>query len=345
MKWIFICTAALIAPLAGAEPETFAEEDPCHPDLFKQNDQICSFHGELLYWTVAEGALDYALKMSHSAWGPSPSYAQGRFESANYDMDPGFRVSLLYFRALHYWEVKWQYTRMTCVGRDRLSKPDADQEFLTGTWPQITTAPLAGATSHIHLNYNVFDMGVDRVFFPNPHLRLRITGGAVVAWMDQDWKVRYFDSAPHTTTIRNRWRFTGAGLKTGSMVDWFWTNDIYMTGAANVGVLMGMYSNHSRQSTTYQPTASDNTTIPVRDAFYRDTRPTFTAQMLLGPSWQKNYPNNRIEVFAGFEANLWFNLQEIYRSTSNNSFGAKETWINTSLMSLYGVTTRLTVDF
>ena len=324
--------------------------DPCfipdgEPDLFKRCDQIYSAHAEFLYWAVGEGGLDYALKMRSSAWGPSPSYAQGRFENAQYGMAPGFRLGFLFFRAPHYWEIRWQYTRMTNRGKDHSSKPTPNDQFLTGTWPQISNQPLSGIQSHIHLNYNMFDWFVIRVFFPNPHLRLRILGGACAAWMDQDWKLRYYDSTPNTTTIRNKWHFVGAGLKSGSMVDWYWTGDLYMTTAGYFGILLGSYSNHSRQTTTFQPTANDNTSVPIRNNGYLDTRPTVTMQMLLGPSYQKNFPCNRIEFFAGFEVTSWFNLQEIYRSTSGSPQNAKETWINSSMMALYGLSTRLTVDF
>jgi hypothetical protein len=337
MKWVLFC-AAVIA-LQG-------EEKPvCPPDLFKQNDQVYSGQVEFLYWTITESDLDYALKMRHAAWGPSPSYAQGRFETAEYQLDPGFRVCLNYFRAPHYWELKWQYTRLTCRGDNNTGKPTTDSKCITGTWPQITPAPLAGAKSHIHFNYNVFEMLVDRVFFPNPHLRLRVLGGGLTSWMDQDWKIRYYDSAPHTTTIRNRWHFVGAGLKSGMMADWYWTGNIYMTAMGSISALIGAYSNHAKQTTTYQPLPSDNTAIPIRDTSLHDTRPVFSAQMLLGPSWQKNFPRNRVELFAGFEMNLWMNLQEIYRSTSGGPFDAKETWINASTLALYGLTTRLTVDF
>jgi hypothetical protein len=347
MKWI-VRSALLFAipmyaaaggkqPCPGQEPE---------PDLFKKNDQICSFHAEFLYWTVAEGALDYALTMKQPAWGTTPSYAQGNFETANFDMDPGVRVSFLYFRAPHYWEVKWQYTRIGFNGDDKVSKPVADQEFITGTWPHILTAPLATATSHIHLNYNLFDMSVDRVFIPNPHLRLRVIAGAEMAWINQDWKVRYSDSAANCTTIRNKWDFIGGGLKSGTMVDWYWNSyNIYMTAQGSFGLLIGSYSNDAKQTTSVQPTAADNPAIPIRNASYQDTRPVFTAQMLFGPSWQKNYPKNRVELFAGFEMNMWFNLQEVYRSTASVASAAKETWMNTGLLSLYGLTTRLTVDF
>ena len=118
-----------------------------------------------------------------------------------------------------------------------------------------------------------------------------------------------------------------------------------MTAAGYVGVLMGEYSNHAKQTTTFQVTPNDNTAVPVRDTSYHDTRPAASLQMLLGPSYQKNFCNSRVEIFAGFEITTWVNVQEIYRSTSGGPTVAKETWINSSLFSLYGLTTRLTVDF
>ena len=321
------------------------KEAPFDADLFKKDAQIFSADVGFLYWAAAEGALDYAISMNHAAWGPSASYAQGNFDRAGFGMNPGFRLGLRYFRAPHYWEVEWQYTRFTGQGINEVNKPAPDQQYLTGTFPQITTFPLTKATSSIHLNYNVGDMVVTRVFFPNPHLRLRILGGALMSWMSQDWNVHYYDTASNTTSIRNSWQYIGGGLKSGSMVDWYWTGDLYMTAMGTISLLVGTYSNHSKQTTTFSPTVNDDPSVPVRNAEYRDVRPAFSAQMMLGPSWQKNYPKNRVEVFAGFEANMWMNLQEVYRSTASSASSAKETWINTGVLTLYGLTTRLTVDF
>ncbi len=359
MRWILICGTAFALPLdamsmkvSGPEemrlaietPEP-AEEVPFDADLFRKDVQVFSGHLEFLYWTVDEGALDYALKMRHSAWGPSPSYAQGRMESGTFGWDPGFRASFSFFRATRYWEVRWSYTRLTVRGNDCENKPSNPTKFITGTWPQITTGALASAKSHLHMNYNVVDMNVDRYFVPNPHLRMRVLGGFIVAWIDQDWKVRYTDSSLHNSIIRNRWSFTGAGLKSGMTFDWFWTNDIYVSAVGTTAVLIGSYSNTSEQRTNFQPTPADNTAVPIRDMDFRDTRPAFTMQMMLGPSWQKNFCNARYEVFVGYEINLWANLNQIYHSTSGGPSEAKETWINSSLTGLQGLTTRFTMDF
>lgn len=364
MKWIIASATALLlinpahAMHKKGEPDPAPEKTYPAPksktdhaqaydaDLFKKDIQGFSGHLEVLLWTVAEGTLDYALKMNHSAWGPSTAYATGNYETATFDVDPGFRVGLTYFRAPHFWESNWSYTRMTSTGKNVSNKPGSATEYLVGTFPQILNAPLSSAKSSIHLNYNVFDWTVDRVFFPNPHLRLRVMGGATTAWMEQDWIVRYTDANPFTTTMTSEWQFVGAGLKTGSMVDWYWTGDLYMTGVFTFGTLIGAYSNHSELTTNYQPTGSDNSTVPVGDSMYKDARAVFTAQFLLGPSWQKNYEKTRIEIFTGFEANLWWNLQEVYRSSGNtNPFGTQQTFMNSGLLALYGFTGRVTFGF
>ncbi len=351
MKWTVLSIVFCLPLIAMAKQTPTTYECCCYdelegePDLFKRYDQVFSGSAEFLYWSVTEGGLDYALKMKRDAWGPTPTFAQGHFKNATYGMDPGFRLGFLFFRAPHYWEVRWQYTRMTSRGKNSASKPAEPQQFLTGTFPHILTNPLTGAHSRIHLNYNVFDWLVDRVFFPNPHLRLRVVGGATVAWLDQDWKVIYNDASPFFTTIRNRWDFVGAGLKTGTMFDWYWTWDLYMTAQGFLGVLMGSYSNRAEEMTTFQPTNADNPTVPVRDAHYKDARPAMTAQMMVGPSYQKNFCSNRLEIFAGFEMNVWFNLQEVYRSTQAAAQFAKETWMSSGMLALYGLTTRITLDF
>lgn len=343
MRWRLACSICFAATLFGGPPET--RSPAFDDDLFKRDAQVISVHGEFLFWRVQEGALDYALKMRSAAWGPSTSYAQGKFEKATYNGDPGFRIATSFFRAPKYWEIWAVYTRLTARGQNSASKPEPTDQFITGTWPQVTTAPLSGATSRIHLNYNVADLLIDRWFSPNPHLRLRMLGGAGVAWINQDWKIHYNDAAGRVTKVRNRWSYTGGGFRMGTSIDWYWQSDFYVTASATTAVLMGTYRNRAEQTTDYQPTAADNTSVPIRKADFRDARPVFSVQAYLGPSWQKNFPKNRVEVFVGYEMNVWFNLQEVYRSTGGGPSDAKETWINTGLLTLQGLTTRVTVDF
>ena len=342
MKWLLgacICSTLVLQ----AVPKSPNGKQPAFDaDLYRKNEQVWSAHAEFLFWRVQEGSLDYALRMKQPVGGP-PYYAQGTVKKATFNGDPGFRVAASFFRAEHFWDVKGQYTRLTATGSNSTGKPDASTQYLTGTWPQITTNPLSGARSDIHMNYNVFDLWVDRVFNPNPHLRMRIIGGGSTAWINQDWKVRYYDSTGISTSIRNRWSYAGGGLLFGAMFDWYWGLNVYMTALGKMGTYIGAYHNRASQKSGFP---GSNPDVPVLNTDFHDCRPAFTIQGYLGPSWQKNFPRNRVEVFLGYEVNTWFNLQEVYQSTAaTGAYTGGQTWIDTGLIALQGLTTRVTVDF
>lgn len=331
-----ILTFALI-PFAASS----SQQKPIVPydaDLYHKDQEVVSTHGEFLYWTVQEGAIDFAQKMNH----PAPAelaFGIGKIHSANYEIDPGIRFAVSYFNAPKFWEVRAQYTHLISRGKDRVGQPDlANEEYITGTWPQVLNNPLAHAHSAIEFNYNLFDLTVDRMFIPNPHLRLRMVAGLGAAWIQQDWKIHYFDTTLQQTTIRNRWHYVGAGLRSGLMTDWFWGNDVYLTGSVSMGIYMGSYHNRSKQTASILSNS-------ISDTNFSDTRPAYSAQFLLGPSWQKNFTCYRMEIFAGYELNTWFNLQEIRRSTSNDPSGSKETILAAGSFAVHGLTTRFTFDF
>ena len=244
--------------------------------------------------------------------------------------------------------MRGQYTHLISRGKNRASPPAAAEEYLIGTWPQIVVNPLVHAESAIMFNYNIFDLMIDRLFNPNPHLRLRMLAGLAAAWIHQDWKVHYFDSTGQNSTLRNRWHYTAGGLKIGIMGDWFWGNNFYLTGLSTIGGFMGSYQNIAKQTASIY-------SFPLRNSIFNDVRPAFAAQFSIGPSWQKNLPHNRIEIFAGYELNALFNLQEVRRSsalgiepgldTTFTTSTANETWLNQGVIALQGLTTRLTVDF
>lgn len=348
MKWVVPFVACCLALHGWGKKE----ELPCCPefdaDLFRKDEQVFSGHAEFLYWTIEEGSLDYALKMKTPDWGSGDTnYAQGKFETAGYGFDPGFRVAVSFYRAERFWEVKWQYLRETFRGSDHASAPTGTNEFLNGTWPQIISGPLTEAKSNLHFNYNTFDMLIARVFNPNPHLRLRMIGGATAAWMDQQWVIRYLNSASQNTRINNHWSYAAGGLKFGTTVDWYWGYDVYIAAAGSAGLLIGSYHNQAKQTANAQPAggSSYNTDIPLRNAKLENVKPSFTAQMSFGPSWEKNYENARTELFVGYEITIWTNLQEMYRSSSGAPDAAKETWLSTSMLALHGVSIRLSGDF
>ncbi|HSX12787.1 MAG TPA: hypothetical protein VLF61_04775, partial [Rhabdochlamydiaceae bacterium] len=156
-----LSTTALFAVTDTGEPE----EKETEVSKFDMR-QSCFANLEFLYWTVQEGALDYAVHMNRP--GPaSPAFAIGKYKIASFDWDPGFRISAGFYRAPHYWEVFGQYTWFYSKGSNRTFEPSEPGEFLNATWNEMTTPPLARAESHINVHYNIGDLLVTRVFDPN----------------------------------------------------------------------------------------------------------------------------------------------------------------------------------
>lgn len=341
---------AILICMIAFTPTIFAKNQPPPPpawdaNLFSQDSQCISSHLEFLYWKAMENSLSYVLKTNAVPWNNDDTYPIGNYKNADFNIDPGFRIAMSYFRAPRYWEVWGMYTRLTSRGTAQESPPSNPNEYLDSVWTSYLST-LTQAKTWIHLNYNVADLFVDRYFNPNPHLRLRLIGGITGAWIDQNWTTRYYDIANKTTRIRNEWKFGGCGLRIGMYADWFWTSDIYLTLRGTLAALVGPYMNRVFQTTTAQPDPTYNPSLPIRNVTYRDTRSATHLQLILGPSWQKNWDPVRSELFVGYELNGWLNLQEIYHSTgANAASGPKEPWITTGVLTLQGLTTRLTLDY
>ncbi|MCP5506353.1 MAG: hypothetical protein H7A38_05675 [Chlamydiales bacterium] len=319
-----------------------------NPDLFNKDDSSFMISGEFLYWTVSEGALDYAIRMRGPSWGPSESYAQGDMERAEFDWEPGYRLAIGYYRAPNFWEADFQWTHIHVNGHTHHTRPPAEEgRYMTATWPQVFTTPLEKATSSIHLHYQVADLIANRVFHPfdNPHLRLRLVGGVTGVWIHQGWKLRYRDALNAETSVNNKWKYWGFGFRAGIAFDWFWGKDFYVSGRATSSLVSGHYHNHAKQETNAIHQTGDDTSVPIRDLRYKDYRVAFSAQFLLGPSYQKSFHNWRMEFFLGYEMTIWQNLQEVYRSTASTASEPKETWINSGLVTLQGLTSRATFNF
>lgn len=320
-------------------------------DLFNKDKEIHFVTAEFLYWQVNEGATDFAVKMNQPAWSSTQNtYAIGNYENGDFSWSPGFRLTLGYFNAPHYWDVHAQYTYLPSSGSVEVHAPKKAGEFLNGTWiqPDVNTAtppaPLEKAKSHIRLDYNVLDLIFTRRFHTNEHLRVNVFGGLTSAFLYQKWHVSYEDINDQHSKIVNSWQFEGAGVRFGIKLDWFLGRDFYLTGLISNAMLAGWYRNSAFQETS-APIADANNSRPIRDTHFSDNRMTFATQCLAGPSWQKRFKRARVEFMAGYELSIWTNLHQIYRSGFAAATAAKETFINNSNISLQGVTLRMNVDF
>ncbi len=313
-------------------------------DLFRKCEKVIFVNAEFLYWKVEEGADDYAISMTKAPRNATAGLqATGTYEKASFDWEPGFRFSVGYFNAPRYWEIRGQYTQLYAKGENSIDAPGSPL-FLNGTFTQYLTGNLTRAETKNQLHYHVADILIDRMFLPNPHLRMRVYGGLTGGFFDQKWRVRYLDNL-NIETIMNEWKFNGAGFRIGVSFDWFWGSDFYVTGLVTFASLVGRYKNFSDINSGANISGSDNIDIPFKETTFKDTRLVFHPQFYLGPSYQRSFRCFRFEIFAGYELNTWFNLVEVFRSTQQSASLAKETRINDSVLGLHGLTVRLNMDF
>lgn len=305
-------------------------------DLFKQNERAFFAAAEFLWWTVEQDATDFALRSTATNSMDQNLFPQGRYQTAEFDWNPGYRLTLGYFNAPNYWDIYAQYTWLYSSGTDSANDPAASNRFLNATQASFLPGPLDRATSKIGFHYHLADLLVDRAFFPNPHLRLKVLGGLTGSWISENWRVRYVGET-EIERLRHKWSFKGIGLRIGMNMDWFLGADFYLTGRWTTGALIGRYRNWYTQ---VEFTDLEN----FRSTSYKDYRPAITSQFLLGPSYQKSFNCARLEIFAGYEWNAWLNLQENIRPLSMTT-GSSVVNHNRSMILLHGLTTKISVDF
>jgi hypothetical protein len=343
MKFLFSILALSSISLFAVTDTGEPEEKETEENKFDMRQKIFG-SAEFLYWTVQEGALDYAIHMKNPA-PAAPIFGTGNYKIANFNWAPGFRVVAGFYRAPHYWEVFGQYTWFYAKNSNRTFAPSGAGEFLNATWAEMTTPPLHSAESHIDIHYHVGDLLVTRVFDPNPHLRMRWVGGMTTAFIDQNWKIDYNNFLGGFDHIKSKWKFAGGGLRLGITVDWFWTGEIFLTGKASIATLVGAYHNRAKQTTN---AAGFDPDVPVRNVLYNSPRFAFHSQILLGPSYQTSFCRPGLwdfELFVGYEFNAWFNLQEVYRTGLSTGGFAKETNLETGVLGFHGASIRATIGF
>jgi hypothetical protein len=336
MKWIFLCLIVVSTAFGdfsqmlsltknpppkttSPAPEAVSPEEALDANLFRPNDQVSETHVEFLYWKTFTTDLIFAQVMTEPSWADIGSIqvgAMGNYKTSQFNIDPGFRISQSFFRASRFWEVWGSYTRLTARGKNNTSASSSANNFLVSAWPLPLMNALKHAKSTLHFNYNVSDFYVDRYFNPNPHLRIRMLAGLTGTWLTLNWTMKFFDITNQTARIRSTWDYWGCGIRFGMTGDWYWSNDIYLTIRGTLAGLVGPYHNRILQTENVSSPGVNNTR-PFRKTSYRDTRPVGNLQLLIGPSWQKNWASTRTELF-----------DKLTRSVPLNSGSAEYTYRN-----------------
>lgn len=308
-------------------------------DLFKKDDRAVFVNGEFLYWTLEATDLQYAFDYNRPvANPPATSFGLGEYKTAKYSWDPGFRVSLGWFNAPNYWQLYGQFTWMRIRGNDAIERNSSIEPIVATFHQDPLSNTITKASSRLKTTLDLGDLLISRVFVTNPHLRLRVLGGLTLGKIKQSWNIFY--TAEDMEKISNRYRFFGGGFRVGLTFDWFWGKDYYITGKTSAASLIGKYKYDSNIATS-------NNNVYYQDSRAKEYRGVYNIQFLLGPSYQRSFCNNRLEIFAGYELNSWFNVHQVTQNSSVSSIttNAVVPTVNRGTMMFQGLTTRLTVDF
>ena len=330
-----LSTAPLSARRIMCEDCEPQPEPECPEHLFVERSQLF-ITGEFLYWTIQEQVLDYAITKNKNTTALE-TFGIGKYQTVDFEWRPGFRVAATWYRCPRYWELTGEYTWFFDRGSDCVSNCDLSANYIGPTTQVIAVEPYQKSSSTVKSHYQLGDLYVARVFDPNPHLRMRLMGGLTIAYIDNEQKQRHLNFHDEQDNIEDKWSFFGGGVRAGLRVDWFWGYEFYLTGKFTFAGLVGEYENTAKQITTDD--------ILVRDTCYHDNRLSLHSQIILGPSWQRPCDCWSIELFAGYEFNQWYNLQERYRTELSDVDASKETYISRGNYGLHGLTVRLTVGF
>ncbi len=350
MNKLFLSLSALLISASCLNATECYDSERCLPPTETDNHlfpKCKSFFGQVdfLYWTLKEGALDYAIddfccKKKSPFAGVLP---YGEVKTSHFKFRPGVRVSVGYYNAPRLWEITGEYTYYKTHGSD-CTTANANAECpLISTHPLIPTSlsKLNSASAENHFKYELGDFFVARVFDPNPHLRMRFLAGITGAYLDHHFQAAYQaeDSLVKdsmTIDYQDHWTYKAGGLRLGLTADWWWHWGLYMTGKATLAGYIGSYKNTFCEVTNNALVGGLN---------YKDTRFAEQIQLLVGPSWQHVGRCFHYSVMVGYEINGWFNLQESLR-TAAVPFGVYKPVVwNTSALALHGLTVRLNAGF
>jgi hypothetical protein len=285
--------------------------------------------------------------------------AFGKLKHAHFDWEPGFRANASYRFEPDFWDLEAEYTWYRTDGSSRISTPT--DKTINGTYPQdfsfFADISLFKAKSHISLRYQTGDLLLGRRFLATDHLILHLQTGLTGAWFKQRWRFVYQNDGgspafvgtfPVKDLYHNNWSFNGAGLKAKGNGDWFIAKGWSLKSEIGAAILYGRYRNRlSEKVITTVPGVINHTDINTRE---RDHRFVETLQLALGPSWSTMREKGGLRIFALYELNAWFNVQQVNRSDliqvfPDQQLRSKESRHSNGVLGLHGLTLGAEFDF
>jgi len=321
-----------------------ATDITCYRAPIKQSAAIVSV--DFLWWTAEEGALSYAVKGQ-----PTPPSGQnigqsGDLEKSKFDWDPGVRASLAYRFCPSFWETELEYAYININGSNAFNAPSDLTRNLTSTYLKGGQFVISRAPSHLDLTHQTAHLALARRFLFEDHLILRLSMAFTGTWIDQEWEFQYQGTGGIKVKHDHDWSFKGGGMRLGFDTDWYIGKGFSLFGKVSGASYIGFYKNEIKAHTNNANTIFLEP-YDIQDTTYSDQRLVNNLQFLMGPRYGQQVSWWGFEIFAGYELNTWFNLQEQSQSAIevNSPLITRPTILSRGILGYQGFTGQLKFTF
>lgn len=320
----------------------------CHP--CQEND--CGFYagGDLLYWTVNQSELDYAVDNEDSDHG---NLGKGKVHYLDFDWDVGFRLFAGYHLGWDCWDATVVYTHF-CEEATGSDKTSHEQDLVpTLEPPDADVEVVDRAKGDNDLDYDVLDLVFTRPFCVSECSVLHPFFGVRGLWLDQCLKVKYSggtieDSGFDKDVIENDSEYRAVGLRAGLGYSVKICEGFGLHADVSGSALAGRTDDHQRVR-RFDGSEVDSDDIDIKDRQYTSL---FGFQIGVGATYEACLCDCAIMLGLGYEMNQWLNTPRLRRWADGGHSGENEGFSRGVTMSatdgnllLHGLTARVSVEF
>lgn len=350
------------APPAVAKEEIPAPSKPCTQCV---SAPLWFASAEFLYWSVDESGMDFGLTKDFPVYSTTTGSGGdigllGKIHKAHFRWSPGVRAEIGKRFSRDLWELSLQYTYFRSTGSDTAKRKSGDDfeqrgflSALAGTFlTNFDITPtgvhdfnnlIKKAESHIRLNYQTARLDLAKCFNVTNYILFRFFFGAEGAWISQQWRILYTSNSGEKCHVKRDWNFKGGGLNLGLDSSWCLGAGFRLLAKAGASAWYGPY--HLHLSTKNSGNAEILNGI-VEKASFKDLRSIYAIQMALGLGWDHAFERGSIGLYAAYERNTLFNLNETYRQMANADTTADKIRVHdTSNVNLQGLTAGLKLNY
>lgn len=296
--------------------------DPCYKERFETDSGF--FGGaELLYWTVCQSDMDYAVDVNDVQQIQGPGVGPGHRHFLDYEWDFGGRA-IVGYRFCEGWDVRGIYTYYQNRGSGNttnMNMNDGRETHLKPTlWhPKFGEDRAEKARASNRITYQTLDVLTSRPFCPSDCIGMRPFFGVRLVWLDQDEHVKYSgkrDFTPSKGPGKIKWDADTSGIGLHAGLD---THIYVCDGLSVYGSFAGSLISGWTRSKEFQIHEDVTSVLPVVDLKESQCNALPGYNIGTGLCWKRDYCNTLLSFTLGYEFTHWFNTPTIRRYMSDRS--------------------------